>query len=76
MNDIIVIYENVGVFNQVIQPLPSGVILGTTPGLIDPIDGRCITAYPFTEADIDYFLTIPGITVSDSVPADWHYEEC
>jgi len=65
----VVIFDNIEVFQQVINPLPSGVNLDPVAGG----DGRLVSSYNFSEEDIAYLQTIEGAEIMDGMPSDWIY---
>jgi len=63
----VVVFDSIEVFQQVINPLPSGVNLDPVTGA----DGRMASSYYFTEEDIAYLQTIEGAELMDALPEDW-----
>ena len=71
--DKIIIFENIEYFNLCQNPLPSGQEIGEP---VPSDDGfRVCICYDFVPMDMDYFATLEGVTIADTLPADWYIPE-
>ena len=69
----VIIFPTLESFQSCQNPLPSGQIFCNPVPANDGI--RYAMCMDWVQMDLDYFTTLEGVTIADTLPADWYIPE-